>query len=150
VYIAPTPARDEMLPHLSLWCGDNSFEMSHLETGLTLVTIQCERLQLEYRFAIWAASKWRRTVLPHVKKSELVLATFSVWVCTCVFVFCDVTSCGFTFCLCCALYSPLLVLAWRIHDISPCYGGLAPRLLYDKGLVCPKRFFVQGTNSFWG
>ena len=132
----------EMLPHLFQWCGDNSFEVSHLETGLVfgdntmwmtgmgcfhiyfsdavtihlrcliwrldwyLVAIQCEWLHLENGFAIWATSMWHRIVFaPREKEWTCAdhLQCLSLHLCFCT---CDVTSCVFMFCLCCALYSP--------------------------------------------
>ena len=73
-----TPLRDELLPHLFLRCGDNSFETSHLETGIDIWW------QYNLKDFIW------RTGLPFGqhqldiesfcptwKKKELELATFS-------------------------------------------------------------------------
>ena len=109
-----------------------------------LVTVQFERLHLENRFAIWATSTWHRIVLPHVEKERTWAGHLqSFEFAHVVLIFCDVIS--RVLCLVCVhVIFPLLVLAWRIHDISPCYGGLHLGWFTLKGLVCPKNaFFCQ-------
>ena len=89
----------------------------------------CEWDRLEIWMPTLGITYWISNVLPHVTKREWTWCPPFETLFARVVLLCDVTSCVFMFGLCCALYSPILVLAWRIHDISPCYGGLPPRLL---------------------
>ena len=102
--------------------------VSQLETWLETENDFCEWDRLEHECQFWASLAGYRMSCPTWQKEGERDVHFWDFVCTCCFALWCHLMC-YMFGLCCALYSPVLVLAWRIHDISPCYGGLPPRLL---------------------
>ena len=116
---------DVALSHLWIWKWCN--ECLNWRPIWKLKTIFVNEIVWKLECQFWASLDGFRMSCPTWQKGEWTWCPLWDCICMCCFVlWCHLV---FMFGLCCALYSPILVLAWRIHDISPCYGGLPPRLL---------------------